>query len=270
MAAFGRIFRDPPTAQRLRLRYLVEICMTLTRENQLSVFALQLLDEELSRSALRIKDRDHALQFFGLLMSLRVALRESLGAIEADLRELPALVTPNIVLNFEFENTYERTAADDYLGQLTAFCGNRRSDVVVREFRQGSTPIEAILKAAAPLLDVVRFIRCSLSLATVTVKQGTKLKKEFVKLRGERDRKKSRRRRASPKSTQAIAATQATVGARMDEAKPVEIFVERTGSRVFGRGRPCADYRLAERGVVLLRPAAERGASKRLILACCG
>jgi uncharacterized protein YjbI with pentapeptide repeats len=231
-----------PRANRLKMSYLASICNSSLEENRLSVFTIKLLESAFSDIASRVIDRDQALQLFSLILNLRLALRQQIADISTDIAIMPA-VPSKMRLKMHFENEYHKAELQDYLQQMANYCGISSDLVVLENVQRGSTIAEAIVAAPILVTEVVRFIRYSLSLATVTVLQGAKLRKAFTSLTGAGTARKriatpktggrSRTLRGSKKAGQSMGAiTSEMVGIKSDEAKQIEIFVDKAKDRI--------------------------------------
>jgi hypothetical protein len=249
-AAFARITASPPHAERLRLRYLAEVCRMLIREKMLSVFTIKLLDTALAKEAERARDSEQGLQIFGLILAVRVSLRERVATLEHELTDIPERMDGKAAIAFEFENTYQRRQVDLYLAQMATFCHLRATDLKVRDIRSGSTFVDAVLAASAPLREIVRFIRYSLATASVVLREARKVRKSYQKLASGEMRRSSPRKRARkptrhPESLSAPKTIDAIVGRGSEETKQIEIFVDQSKEQIFvvgGRVRVTVSY----------------------------
>jgi uncharacterized protein YjbI with pentapeptide repeats len=227
--------------QRLRMKYLSEICKVCLDEQVLSVFGLQLLERALSRAASVIHDRDHALDLLSLLLSVRASLRGSIVSVEQQVANVPTVLTRDLRLRMEFEHSYQRTSIEDYLHQMAAYCHLPRERFIVESFQVGSTIADVLIMGSAYVADVFRFIGYSLSLATVTIKQAGKLRAEYSRLAKPASKQKKaakvvarsspvgKRRRSAPSIENM---TNELVGVKLENAKPIEIFVDAMNERV--------------------------------------
>jgi hypothetical protein len=237
-------------AQRLRLRYIIGICKLLLDENFFSVFALQLLEGELSRIVSGIQDRDQTLDLIGFILTIRLALRERVIAVEEEASEFQEVIPSKLRLQLEFENTYERTSIEEYKNLLADFCGLSQDDVSVHSFRTGSTFAEVFIATAVFVPDIVRFIKYSLSFATVTLLQLGKLRDAYRSLKsGGAKPRKALKAEKGAKTGKSISQTgdgtrrrqkelpsesimKEIAGEKLESAKPVEVFVDTAQERV--------------------------------------
>jgi hypothetical protein len=235
---------------RLRLRYLSGIYKLLLEEEFFSVFTIQLFERELSQIVADVRDHEQSLELIGLLLTVRVTLRERILAIEEEVSELHEVPPSRLRLKMELENTYQRGSIDEYATQLAAFCGLSREHVVVESVRPGSTLAEVAITVAAFIPDIVRFIKYSLSFATVTLLQAGKLRDAYKSLvgGGGKSAKASKtlkparatktiarsgsKTKRSRKEIQATNVAKEMAGDKLDKARPVEIFVDTAGERV--------------------------------------
>jgi Pentapeptide repeats (8 copies) len=246
----SRITAGDAGTQRLRIRYMSGICKLLLDADFLSVFAIQLLESELTRIAALIKDPDQALEMISLILPLRVALRERVMAVENEVSELSEILPSKLRLQLEFENTYQRDSIDEYMNQMAAYCGLSNNNVTVEGIRPGSTFAEVVITAATFIPDLVRFLKYSLSLATVTLLQMGKLRDAYRSLTsGSAKPAKAVKAVKTAKATKSISqlggrarkgrkellsesVAKEITGNKLDSAKPVEIFVDTAGERV--------------------------------------
>lgn len=250
LEALSQITGGDAGPQRLRLRYISGICKLLLDENFLSVFALQLLEGELSRVVSVIHDRDQSLDLIGLILTIRVALRERLMAVEEEASGFREVIPSKLRLQLEFENTYQRASIEEYKNQLAAFCGLSPGAVSLISFRTGSTFAEVVIATAAFVPDIVRFVKYSLSFATVTLLQvgklrdayrsltagGAKPSKALKAVKGAKARKSispsGGRARKGRKELPSESVVKEIAGEKLESAKPVEVFVDTAGERV--------------------------------------
>jgi uncharacterized protein YjbI with pentapeptide repeats len=236
--------------QRLRLRYISGIFKHLLDENFLSVFALQLLESKLSQIVSVVQDRDQTLDFIGLILTIRLALRERVMAIEEEAAEFQEVIPSRLRIQLEFENTYERDSIEAYKDLLADFCGLSPDDVNIQSVRTGSTFAEVFIAAAVFVPDIVRFIKYSLSFATVTLLQLGKLRDAYRSLKsGGAKRGKAlkavkgakavkslstsgSRTRKHQKELPAESVMKEITGEKLESAKPVEVFVDAAQDRV--------------------------------------
>jgi hypothetical protein len=243
LSALNAVVSNPAGLHRLRLDYLADICKVCLNEDWLSIFGIQFLEKQLSEAASSVRDRDQALQCFSLILSLRMALRDRIATVNEELSTIPPEFS-KLLLKMEFANSYTRAIADNYLQQLATFCNIAPTDVVVRDLKTGSTFLDVLITTPTLITDVIRFIRYSLSLATVTISDIDRLSKAFSKLKGKSTKRKnvSKTRTGNPMRTNrkqhAISSTvpetvaQEMVGIRPGEAKPIEVFVDTAKERV--------------------------------------
>lgn len=242
VSLFHKLFLEAVSAiapqQRLQMRYLAEMCRVRIAEGQVSVFGMRLLEANLSQLANAVRDRSQALELLQLILALRVSLRDQVSAID---NEATAMARTGLVqrlrVSLAFENSYDRKAIEDYLDQLRRFCRLTARSVKIATIEQGSTIGDVAIVASTYLTDVVKFIKYSLSLATITLTQTRRLKSEYKKLR-----RSSRAAATSPLAkerrsrTVALANSQSlvkeVVGAETTVAKPIEVFVDAVGDRV--------------------------------------
>ena len=164
---------------RLRLRYLSEICKLCMDEQFLSVFAIQLLENAFSQKASLIDDRDQVLELLSLVLALRVGLRERVAGVDEQLSDIPRLPSSEVRLKLEFDHTYTRTTIEDYMDQMASYCRLPKKQILIEGIRPGSTIVDILITGSAYVGDLFRFLKYSLSLATVTVNQADKLKKAY-------------------------------------------------------------------------------------------
>jgi hypothetical protein len=227
--------------QRLRMKYLSEICRTCLEEGILSVLAIQLFESTLSRSASCVQDRNHALELLSLLLTFRASLRESVTSIEQEIASIPQMLTRDLRIRMEFDASYGRASVEDYLRQMATYCHLASESIIIESLQSGSTIVEALIAGVAQVPEIVRFIRYSLSLATVTVRQAGKLRKEYSRLgKPSANRRKvarvvagsrsvGKRRRLEPSMENV---TKEIVGVKLENAKSIEVFVDSMNDRV--------------------------------------
>jgi hypothetical protein len=208
------------------------------RENALSIFAIQIMEKAFCQTARFVQNRDQALHVFSLILNLRAELEARLAAVERELAAVPSIVAEALTVYMQFERTFERDATDQYLSLLGSYCDIVESNIVVRAFKQGSTTVDFIILTAASLAGILRFLKCSLSLATITLKETTKLRKAYNALKDaspsepntlKRPRTTGRRRNAIPSSD---SISRAIIGPKADEARSLEIFVDKAKEKV--------------------------------------
>jgi uncharacterized protein YjbI with pentapeptide repeats len=239
--ALSELVSGRQSQRRLDLRYVSEICKLWLDEDRLSVLAIHLLDVAASGLATSTDDRDQALELISLVFSLRLALRQRVVAIDAQVRRIEAGPYSQMRLKLEFENAYTRDRINAYLDQLGAYCSVSRGAIVLEHFGAGSTIVEVLLATLVPVADVFRFIKYSLSLATVTIHQVGKLKRAYSDLVGRprRPRALAKPSRRSPALAHKgdVVVSPATVagemlGARPTGCGPIEIVVDTARERV--------------------------------------
>jgi hypothetical protein len=214
------------------------------------VFAIQFLETELSQIVSIVQDQNLSLELIGLLLTIRVTLRERIMAIEVEVSEFQKLAPSRLRLKLELENTYQRASIEEYITQLAAFCGLSRNDVIVESVRPGSTFAEVAVAVVAFVPDIVRFVKYSLSFATVTLLQIGKLRDAYKSLTtsGQKSAKavkaakpakaaktvarSGRSARKSGNELQLTSVAKEIAGDKLDSARPVEIFVDTVGERV--------------------------------------
>jgi len=230
-----------PSRQRLRFKYLSGICRLLLQENSLSVFTIQFLEHSVSRNASQIRDREQALELFNLILTIRAALRERLRAVEDDLADVPPFTPTGLRLQLAFEHTYDRKEIDNYLCQLTTYCGLNPGSITITRFEQGSTIVDAVVTVAVSLREVLRYVKCSLALATVSMNETEKFANAYRQLRSSRSSKskprkptlaRTRNTRNSGSKLIAESVTNEVFGVKSDETKAVEIFVDKSKQSV--------------------------------------
>jgi hypothetical protein len=247
LKGLSRTINDSTTPHRLRMGYLRGICKVVLDEKLLSVFSIQLLDDELSRMVALFKDRDQILELMGLILTLRVTLREKVEAVEKEVSDLQDPTSSRLRVSMQFEKTYSRETIEDYAAQLASYCGLSQGQVVIQSVRQGSTIAEISIAAAAFIPDVLRFVKYSLSFATVTLVQASKLRdayrlvkaaeakpaKAIRTIKPKESRATSQVRSTTPtKSSTAEIATRDLLNTISEDTKPIEIFVDRVRERV--------------------------------------
>lgn len=252
LAAFGVIASNSPNRERLRLRYLSEICRTAISENLLSVFTIKLLDGALAKYAEGARNGDQGLQIFGLILAVRMALRDRMATIEQELVEVPEFAGRNAVLRLEFENNYSARLIGAYLGQMRSFCDIAPDDLRVHSVEKGSTIVEAVLGATAPLQAIFRFVRYSLAGATTMLSEASRLRRSYQKLRAagqSRSKGPPKNKRGRPRRDERAAATKNSVdvivGRGTDETRKIEVFVDQAKEQIFvvgGRVRVTVSY----------------------------
>jgi uncharacterized protein YjbI with pentapeptide repeats len=227
----------------LRMQYVCAICRSLIDEDFLSVFTIQFLDATVSSRASDLRDRRQMLEIMSLALGLRVALRDEIALIDQELSHVADSSGRELSLRMEFQNTYQRSDVIDYLAQMAAYCHISAANIRIEDFHQGSTFIDALVAAGTQLAEVFRFIRYSLSLATVTVSQAGKLKKECDRLsnnpKGERRRAPAQSRNAAVRASKGnhLASARRDVskevmGFRSEAVKSIEVFVDTANERV--------------------------------------
>lgn len=247
LKGLSRTINDSTTPYRLRMGYLRGICKVVLDENLLSVFSIQLLEDELSRMVALFKDRDQILELMGLILTLRVALRAKVEGVEEEVSDLQDTTRSRLRVRMEFENTYASSVIEDYAAQLATYCGISQGQVVIEKVLQGSTVAEIVVTAAAFIPDVLRFVKYSMSFATVTLVQAGKLRDAYRMVKGAETKpakairtlrrkelgSKSRVRPATrPKSPSSEIAAKNLLSTMSEDTKPIEIFVDRVKERV--------------------------------------
>ena len=240
LRALGEILSIRHTAQRLRLKYLAEVCKVCLEEQVLSVFAIQLLERALSRNASGVQNRDHALELMSLLLTVRTALRESVVSIEKDLAQVTPALARNVRLKMEFDHCYEQPTIENYLQQLTTYCRLPSDGIVIERLHSGSTILDAVIAGSVYVADICRFVRYSLSLATVSIKQAGQLRREYSHLTKATSRRKkvarvvasgiSARKQLQVPSAESV--SKELVGAKLENSKAIEVFVDTMNERV--------------------------------------
>jgi len=252
MVGFEQIANSRPNSERLRLRYLIEICRIAIQERLFSVFAIRLLERTLTKRFEKVRGTEEKLLLFGLIAILRMESSERRAAIERELDSVPEVAPADVEFAFEFENTYSEKPIRTYLRQLASFAGLRATQLRVRSIRQGSTLVDAILTAAASFREAVRFVRYSISSATVVLGEVKKVQKDYRKL-GNGSKAPSRKTTASAAKRVRRADTKTTDRTRIDavvgtdsrESQQIDIFVDQAKEQVFivgGRVRVTVSY----------------------------
>jgi pentapeptide repeat protein len=239
LSSLSDIIGDRDVPHRLSLRYVAEICKVCVEEGLISVFGIQLLHAALSREASTIRNRDEGLELLSLVLALRLALREGIEEVEEQLRDIPHASTQKLRLLLEFDDTYDRAALEDYLDQMATYCQLPATGIVIERLTEGSTIVDVAIVAATYVTDIFRFIKYSLSLATVTLTQAGKLRKEYSRLTEGAKAKASKPARQSSKNPKAQPAVQLAqhaaaeiIGTRLESVKPIEVFVDTSRERV--------------------------------------
>jgi hypothetical protein len=240
LAALTKLTEDGVQPNRLRLQYLSGICKILLRENSISIFSIEIMERELSERTRFIQNRDQALQLFSLILNLRVALRERMTTVERELTELPPFVAHHLTVHMEFYRTFELKAIEEYLRLMADYCGIPSTGISINSFKQGSTIVDFIVSASTSLTGVLRFMKYSLSMATITLNETSKLRKAYAALRTEsgpqgnavkkRVSKKAKLKRHKEIPSESVA--NEIMGNRSEESRPMEIFVDRAKEKV--------------------------------------
>lgn len=186
------------TSNRLRLKYLVEICKLCIEESSLSIFGMQLLERKLSEEARHLTDRNYLLEMFGLIVALNATITERISSIESEVENLKQIGSARLRLNMVFERDYDRPAVERYLNLLGAYCGIEPADIRIASLAKGSTLVEVLIMVPALVLEVFRFFRYSLSLAAVTVTQAGKFKTAISDLVADRPQESKPQLPSSP------------------------------------------------------------------------
>lgn len=252
MAGFEQIANSRPNSERLRLRYLIEICRIAIQERLLSVFAIRLLERTLTKRFEKVHGTEEKLLLFGLIAVLRMEVSDRRTAIERELDDVPEVAPTDVEFAFEFENTYSEKPIRTYLHQLTSFAGLRATQLRVKSIRQGSTLVNAVLTAAASLREVIRFVRYSLSSATVVLGEMKKVQKGYRELsNGTKAPAQKKRASAAKRGRRADTTTvdrrraDAVVKTDAGESPRIDIFVDQAKEQVFvvgGRVRITVSY----------------------------
>jgi hypothetical protein len=244
LEALSQMAENNQGPKRLRTRYISGICKLLLEEQFLSVFAIQLLESELSKIASAAQDGDQALELIGLILPLRVALRERVMAVDEEVSEFLEFPPSKLRLQFDFEETYQLEVIDEYMEQLAAYCGLSRNAVTIGSIRPGSTFVEAVIAAAVFVPDIVRFIKYSLSFVTVSLTQTVKIRDAYRNLTSGKTKpaktlkasksisQSGTRARKSQKGMPSVSIAKEITGDKLESAKPVEIFVDMAREKV--------------------------------------
>jgi hypothetical protein len=220
------------------MKYLSEIFKVCLEEQTLSVFGIQLLERALSRNATGVNDRDHALELLSLLLAVRASLRERISSVEREVKDLPEFSGGYLRIRLEFDQNHQRASIDDYTVQMATYCHLSEDKLILESLQSGSTLVDLLITGSTCLADVFRFIRYSLSFATVAIMQAGRLKREYSRLSEgpvKRKSKKTARVMAAGNSTgkrRAISepsvanVTKEIIGVRLETAKPIEVFVD--------------------------------------------
>lgn len=239
-AALNEIADSPESPHVLRIRYICAICRSLVTENFLSVFALQFLQDAISRRASQLPNERQMLEIVSLALGLRVSVRERIAAIDRDAAELAGIFANSVNLRMQFEHTYNREALADYMGQLGSFCQISPGDIRIEKYRCGSTFVDVLIGAGTQISELFRFIRYSLSLATVAISQAGKLRKEYNRLArgatnariGKSSQRRSRATRAPKMISTGQEVREELVGKKSKETKSIEVLVDTANERV--------------------------------------
>jgi hypothetical protein len=137
---------------------------------------MQLLERRLSEEAHVISDRSHLLEIFGLIVTINAAINERISEIDRESSDLKQIGPSSLRINIAFERNYDRESVQQYAHQLADYCGIGGEGIRIDNFRTGSTLADFLITAPALVLDVFRFLRYSLPLATVSLIQAKKLK----------------------------------------------------------------------------------------------
>jgi hypothetical protein len=237
LSGLEEIIQTHGAPQRLRLRYLAEICKLYLDEGSLSILGSRLLERSLSERSAGLTDRGQALDLLSLLLAIRLSLHTRIEAVSAEEASLPATKYANLDLQFAFESTLDRAAIEDYLQQLSLFCSLKQEQVAVRTFRRGSTFVDAFIIGAVHLAEVFRFVKYSLSAATVAVEAGGKLKKAL------RDLSRDQRPTVTPTAVnyRSLVTSSPTVNRRLSasvlddalgQTDPIDVIVDAMNDRV--------------------------------------
>src|SRR6266852_3589650 len=175
---------------------------------------------------------EQALELISLILTLRVALRERVANVEEEVSSFSDLRPSQLRLQMEFDNTYERESIDEYANQMATYCRLPRNNVVLESVRKGSTVVELFVAASAFVPDVFRFIKYSLSFATISLVQARKVREAYGRLVSDNPKPekavtqvaRSRRPSAAKRRAQPSGiVTNEIIGARSDDTKPIEI-----------------------------------------------
>jgi hypothetical protein len=144
-----------------------------------------------------------------------------------------------ITMKMEFTPTFERRVIEEYLKLLADYCNISPAEILVSGFKQGSTIVDFIIRASTSLTDVLRFLKYSLSMATITLNETNKLRMAYGALKSEPARFKRTLKPRIPKlkakirkenSSESVA--NEIIGARLEESRSMEIFVDKAKERV--------------------------------------
>jgi len=235
----GAVTNRGISANRLRLKYLCEICKLCIEENLVSVFGMQLLERRLSEEAHVISDRSHLLEIFGLIVTINAAINERISEIDRESSDLKQIGPSSLRINIAFERNYDRESVQQYARQLADYCGIGGEKIRIDNFRTGSTLADFLITAPALVLDVFRFLRYSLPLATVSLIQAKKLKAAVTDLskpavatktvRRSRSRKKAS---GASKRELSLSKNSVTGAVLSEEAAQIQIHVDAVKEQV--------------------------------------
>jgi hypothetical protein len=204
------------------LVFFSKIIRTLTEETRISATSLIYLEEVISGLAGSVDDQD----LFSAAMLAIVEIRSALFSImkEADLKEQSDENVREI--RIVFSATYTRRQADALKSALEHTSALADGDLVIRDFRQGSTWIEITSAAVVSLGGLLVALNFVLRQAKIAVDRVAALKKSLAKAKGPatKEAKSSVARKPREKLPSILKA-----GPVAPELKPVREVVHRYG-----------------------------------------
>jgi hypothetical protein len=238
--AFAQLSTQTTRSYPLKLRYVFDICKFYVHGNLLSIFAIQYLETTLSRKATELASRDQGIQLLSLIIDLRVSLRERILRVEDELSEIPPVESAGIRISMHFERSFSRAEFDQYVHGLATYCGLTEAGLSITRFANGSTFADIVISGSTMLTDVLRYLRYSLSLATITLAHTMKLRKLLLSCpnrakpqalitKRSPSAKAVRKRKLDARSA---AVTSEIIGARPKGIRPIEIFVDKANEQV--------------------------------------
>jgi hypothetical protein len=240
LTALSKLTKDDTQPHRLRLQYISGICKILLRDNFLSIFSMEIMEKEFSERTRFIQNRDQALQLFSLILTLRITLRERIFVVESELALLPPIVPHQFNMHMECCRTFELKSIEEYLRLMADYCGVPATGVSIKGFRQGSTIVDFIVSTPTSLVSVLRFLKYSLSMVTITLNETNKLRKACAALQPKSrqresiatDRISGKAKLTRNKERPAESIANEIMGSRPVESRSMEIFVDKAKDKV--------------------------------------
>lgn len=169
-----------------KIKYLILICRLTAEENTISVFGIQLLINALNSSARKITESLIFMELLDLIMFLKTHQYKKMKEIELEVSSMTNEYADIIISQCVLDNTYDKKDVIEFTKQLSDFLGIPRKEISVRQFRNGSTIFEFIIKCSASIGGFLLFINFALSQVHKTINYAAKIKKniKYLKKKG--------------------------------------------------------------------------------------